>query len=66
MVSEQPTRKVLQALRAAGWQPGETRGSHTRWTGPNGTTFTVPDGHRQISAGVYRRLLAAMREDEAK
>jgi predicted RNA binding protein YcfA (HicA-like mRNA interferase family) len=66
MVSEQPTRKVVKALRAAGWEPHGTQGSHTRWVGPNGTTFSLPDGHRQISPGVYRKLLTAMKEDEAK
>lgn len=64
MVSEQPTRKVLRELRAAGWQPGRREGSHTIWTGPNGTTFSLPDGHARISPGVYRKLLAAMRKDE--
>jgi hypothetical protein len=33
---------------------------------PDGTSFSLPDGHRQISPGVYRKLLAAMKEDEAK
>lgn len=66
MAGEQPTRKVLRELRAAGWRPGRTEGSHTQWTGPNGTTFSLPDGHTRISPGVYRKLQAAMREDEAK
>jgi hypothetical protein len=41
-------------------------GSHTTWAGPNGTTFSLPDGHIRVSSGVYRKLLAAMKEDEAK
>ena len=52
-------------LRAADWVAGETVGSHTKWTG-NGTPFSLPDGHREISPGVYRNLLKAMKEDEAK
>lgn len=63
MVSEQPTRKVIKMLEDAGWQSGGTVGSHTVWKGPNGTTFSLPDGHRTISPGVYRKLLAAMKED---
>jgi predicted RNA binding protein YcfA (HicA-like mRNA interferase family) len=66
MVSEQSTRSVLRMLRAANWTAGETVGSHTKWTGPNGTSFSLPDGHRQVSPGVYRNLLKAMREDKAK
>jgi len=53
-------------LRAAEWAAGITVGSHTKWTGPNGTSFSLPDGHREISPGVYRNLLKAMKEDEAK
>lgn len=66
MVSEQDTRKVVKALRAAGWVPGHKVGSHTKWIGPNGTTFPLPDGHRTVSPGVYRNLLKAMKEDESK
>ena len=66
MVTEQPTRKVKRMLRAADWVAGATVGSHTNWTGPNGTSFSLPDGHREISPGVYRNLLKAMEEDEAK
>lgn len=66
MVKEQPTRKVIRELRTAGWQAGETMGSHTKWHGPNGTIFSLPDGHREISPGVYRKLRNAMKEDESK
>jgi predicted RNA binding protein YcfA (HicA-like mRNA interferase family) len=66
MVSEQPTRKVVKDLRSAGWTEGRKVGSHTQWTGSNGTPFSLPDGHRQISPGVYRDLLKAMKEDETK
>jgi predicted RNA binding protein YcfA (HicA-like mRNA interferase family) len=66
MVSEQPTRKVTRELRDLGWKAGESVGSHTKWYGPNGTTFSLPDGHRMISPGVYRKLLAAMEEDRRR
>lgn len=63
MVSEQPTRKVQRELRDAGWTPIRTVGSHTTWQSPDGRKVTVPDGHRTISAGVYRQILKAMKED---
>lgn len=66
MVSEQDTRKVVKMLRGAGWTPLRTVGSHTTWKGPNGTTFSLPDGHRKVSPGVYRELLKKMKEDEAR
>lgn len=66
MTSSQDTRKVVKMLRDAGWTTIRTVGSHTVWVGPNGTSFSLPDGHREISPGVYRNLLKAMKEDEAK
>lgn len=62
MVSEQPTRKVVKQMREAGWVPLRTVGSHTTWQSPTGATFTLPDGHRTISPGVYRQLLKALGE----
>ena len=66
VVSEQPTRRVIRLLSRAGWMHISSVGSHSKWRGPNGTTFTLPDGHRVISPGVYRALLAAMKEDEGR
>ncbi|MGP6178203.1 type II toxin-antitoxin system HicA family toxin [Microbacterium sp. A196] len=63
MVSEQPTRKVTKMLRRKGWRPLRAVGSHTTWEGPNGTLFTLPDGHGTISPGVYRKLLKTLNED---
>jgi predicted RNA binding protein YcfA (HicA-like mRNA interferase family) len=63
MVSEQPTRKVTKMMRDAGWTPTRTVGSHTVWTGPNGSTFSLPDGHKSISPGVMRNLLKAIESD---
>lgn len=51
-------------MRNAGWSPLRTVGSHTVWQSPTGATFTLPDGHRTISPGVYRNLLKAMEEGE--
>ncbi|MFC7788095.1 type II toxin-antitoxin system HicA family toxin [Microbacterium sp. MAHUQ-60] len=64
MVSEQPTRKVTKLLKRMGWRALRTVGSHTTWEGPNGTTFTLPDGHSTISPGVFRKLLKALDEDK--
>lgn len=62
MIAEQPTRKVTRELRAAGFTPVRTVGSHTRWEHPSGVAISVPDGHRTISPGVYRNILKALKE----
>jgi len=62
MVVSQPTRKVLAELRAAGFTPGHTVGSHTTWKHSSGISICVPDGHRKISPGVYRKVLTAIKE----
>lgn len=61
MISEQPTRKMMKALRAAGFQPVRTVGSHTTWKCGD-VQVTVPDGHRTISPGVARKILRAIEE----
>lgn len=66
MVCEQPTRNVIRRLKDKEWHRLRTVGSHSVWEGPNGTTFTLPDGHSTVSPGVYRNLLKAMEEDEGK
>lgn len=65
-MSSESTKKVIAMLRSAGWAPRRSVGRHTVWKGPNGTQFTLPDGHRQISPGVLRKLLAAMKEDSER
>ncbi len=62
MIAEQPSRKVTRELRAAGFVPTRTVGSHTRWEHPSGVAVTVPDGHRTISPGVYRQITKALKE----
>jgi predicted RNA binding protein YcfA (HicA-like mRNA interferase family) len=53
------TRDFLKALRAAGWSPGKTVGSHTKWHCPGDRhSVPVPDGHRVISPGVVRSVNA--------
>lgn len=56
MVSEQPTTRVVKILKKAGWVPLRVVGSHTIWQSPSGTRFSLPDGHKTISPGVYRKL----------
>ncbi|WP_072687022.1 type II toxin-antitoxin system HicA family toxin [Rhodococcus marinonascens] len=56
MIAEQPAKKIQKQLRAAGFTPGRKSGSHTFWTGPNGVSISVPDGHRTISPGVVRKI----------
>ena len=61
MVSEQPARSVVRALRNAGWVEGKTVGSHTKWHCPGGQhTFSLPDGHKTISPGVVRKVTQAI------
>lgn len=64
MVSEQPTRKIVKALRDAGFTPIRTNGSHTVWANGS-TTVTVPDGHKTISPGVVRQITKAIEEAQA-
>ena len=64
MVSSQPTRKVVKELRSAGFTEDRTAGSHTWWKHPSGVAVAVPDGHREISPGVYRNILAAIKKSE--
>ena len=63
MVGEQPTRKVVAALRDAGFSPLRTVGSHTVWA-KGQVSISVPDGHRTISPGVVRKVRKAIEEAE--
>lgn len=64
MVAAQDTRKVVKALKRAGFSPIRSgSGSHTIWGHPDGRKVSVPDGHRTISAGVYRKILDTMKEE---
>lgn len=60
MIAEQPTRKIQKLLKDAGFTPQRTSGSHEIWDGPNGTTVSVPTGHRTISPGVVRKVHKAI------
>ncbi|MDV6261945.1 type II toxin-antitoxin system HicA family toxin [Rhodococcoides yunnanense] len=54
---------MVKALKAAGFTSARTVGSHSTWVSADGAVkVTVPDGHRTISPGVYRKILAAMKE----
>jgi predicted RNA binding protein YcfA (HicA-like mRNA interferase family) len=65
MVSAQPTRKVVKAFKDAGWRRVRTEGSHSVYgCRCGGHTFTLPDGHREISPGVFRRAIKALGECE--
>lgn len=65
MVAAQDTRKVVKMLKKAGFSPIRSgTGSHTMWGHADGRQVSVPDGHRTISAGVYRRILDKMKEGQ--
>lgn len=48
-------------LRGEGFGPLRTVGSHTWWA-KGAVGVSVPDGHRTISPGVYRKILKAIEE----
>lgn len=58
---QQPTRRVLQELKDAGFVAVRTQGSHTVYR-KGAVSITVPDGHRTISPGVYRKILKKIEE----
>jgi predicted RNA binding protein YcfA (HicA-like mRNA interferase family) len=61
VVSELPTRKVVKAFKDAGWKRVRTEGSHSVYECRCGKhSFTLPDGHRQISPGVVRKVNGAL------
>ena len=51
-------------FRDAGWTDGRTVGSHTKWHCPASKhSFSLPDGHRTISPGVYSKAMKALDAD---
>ncbi len=61
VVSEQPTRKMLTELTAAGWHRVRTTGSHSRWECSTSThSISIADGHRKTSPGMVRKIRAAI------
>jgi predicted RNA binding protein YcfA (HicA-like mRNA interferase family) len=66
MVSEEPTRKIVKRLKAAGFIRTDAEGSHAKWEHPSGASVIVPDGHRMISPGVVRQINKAITEATGK
>lgn len=65
MVAAQDTRKVVKMLKKAGFFPARSgSGSHTIWKHEDGRMISVPDGHRTITAGVYRKILDTVKEGQ--
>ncbi|MEU5404437.1 type II toxin-antitoxin system HicA family toxin [Nocardia asteroides] len=62
MIAEQPTRKVLQALKKEGWSKLRGgAGSHSIYGCRSGKhDVSVPDGHRTVSPGVVRTIFKAV------
>ncbi|MBV7702478.1 type II toxin-antitoxin system HicA family toxin [Nocardia nova] len=62
VISEQPTRTILQELIRSGWsRKRQGKGSHSLWQCPTGQhSVTVPDGHTTIRAGVVRSIRKAV------
>ncbi|HET9875934.1 MAG TPA: type II toxin-antitoxin system HicA family toxin [Mycobacterium sp.] len=64
MVKEEPTRDVIERLKAAGFVRVSTDGRHSKWRHPSGAWVPVPDSHRTISPGVVRKIDRAIKESE--
>lgn len=61
VISEEPTRKTVKRLTQAGWVRGRREGSHSVWICANGKhKVSVADGHRMTSAGMVRKIDAAL------
>lgn len=64
VVSSQPTSKVIQELKSAGFETLRRRRPHTIWAHRSGVHVVVADGHRFTSPGVYRVILRAIAESK--
>ena len=64
MSKSMSTRRAIALLKGKGWRILRTRGSHTVWKSPRGALFTLPDGHREISPGVVRKLMRVLEETD--
>ena len=53
---------MVKLLRQAGWTPGKTVGSHTKWYSPDGRTLSIPDGHKMTSPGLVRQIQKAIED----
>jgi predicted RNA binding protein YcfA (HicA-like mRNA interferase family) len=65
MVSEQPTRVMVNRLARAGFTrlSGRGSGSHEVWKHlATLVSVSVPEGHRTISPGVVRKIDKAIEE----
>lgn len=59
------TKDVVKMLTRAGWYRDRAVGSHSTWKSVDGSrSVSVPDGHKEISPGVDRKILTAMNEEE--
>lgn len=65
MVSEQPTRKMIAELKAAGWVVLRKDGRHAVYGCPCGShTTPLPQSHKTISPGVVRKIRQAIEKCE--
>jgi predicted RNA binding protein YcfA (HicA-like mRNA interferase family) len=66
MISGQPTRTIVKRLKDAGFAQTDAKGSHTKWTHPNGASVVIPTGHRTISPGVVRQVTKAIAKSKGE
>lgn len=61
MTKEETVRQMIRELEAAGWTFARNNGRHTVYRCPSGRhTIPVPTSHGKISAGVVRKIRAAI------
>ncbi|MGV9709339.1 type II toxin-antitoxin system HicA family toxin [Gordonia sp. NPDC003424] len=61
MIAPAPTRAVVKLLKSAGFTGRVSKGSHTVWVCRSGRhRVSIPDGHKTISPGVHRQVLATI------
>ncbi|WP_448222797.1 type II toxin-antitoxin system HicA family toxin [Gordonia iterans] len=66
MIASQPTRTTVKRLKKAVFTRTDGKGSHATYRCPHGRVpVTVPDGHREISPGVLRKILKAIEDCQA-
>lgn len=58
MPTPQKYREVARFLRSQGWVELRQKGSHVTWGNAHGSGRVVIPMHREVSAGVFKQLLA--------
>lgn len=61
MVSDEPTRRIVKEMVAAGWREARSDGRHSVFVCTSGQhTVAAPTSHRSVSPGVVRKIRQAI------